>query len=85
MYAMLHSSSHSAEAYAPRLGPSKLADMLLQCCDYDGTKRPSFDGVLAILQALLDNELKADAEGDSDPSKPEGTQITAAQLTDAYF
>ena len=63
-------------------GPKKLSDLVLQCCDYDGTKRPSFDQILSTLTKLLDKELK------HEPAAPGGdpeTKADASTTNGAHF
>jgi hypothetical protein len=40
---------------------------VVQCCDYDGTKRPSFDQILLTLGKLLDKELKQEPDTNAEP------------------
>jgi hypothetical protein len=48
---------------------------VVQCCDYDGTKRPSFDQILLTLGKLLDKELKQ--EPDTNEAKAEAISGTS--------
>jgi len=43
--------------------PPKLVSLVMQCCESDASKRPSFDAILEVLSDLLENELKPDPEG----------------------
>ncbi|ELR18497.1 Serine/threonineprotein kinase [Acanthamoeba castellanii str. Neff] len=63
------------KALIPPECPKKLSDLVLQCCDYDGTKRPSFDQILSTLTKLLDKELK------HEPDAAAGDPETKADAT----